>query len=639
MDQFRKPNKLDKVEEKLYSPNSDIKIKPRKKMYQEESDLPSDWTDEVNEKVGIETLKKENKKGLTAFTKIFIGAFVFFLLALGYAFFIFNFKSDPNGQNVDITINSPISVAAGEEFSFDVIIENKNIVDMDQIDLAIEYPEGTRSGGDISSELPRERNDIGSISSGSFLRETRNVYLFGEEGETKQIEAKIIYRVADSNAVFEKRKVFDVVLKSTPVRMNVSSVKEITAGQDLKFEIELVSNSNEPIDELLVVAEYPFGFIFKDSTLEPYGSNFVWKIERLEPKEKVQFTVSGEMQGQNNELKYFKFNSGIESTKKEEEIGVLFTTVGAPIEIQRPFLEIDLAVDGKNSSVINLDPDQNYNISINYKNNTNDVVRNVEVVMKLNGDVLDQSSVKTTNGFYNSNDNTITWDRSTFDDFGSLSVGQSGNLDVSFKSKSLTSGETFRSPEISVSLKLQGERVNDNDVPEEIINEIVKTLKFNSTVLFDSNSLYYDGPFENSGSIPPKVSEKTFYTVYLSLSNSSNRISNGVVSMRLPNYVKFENQIWPSGSDVKFNSTDKKIVWDIGEIKEGRGYNGDPVETAFQVSITPSLSQKGYAPVLVDDIEFVGTDLFTGEKITILKNSISTDTADKRNYFDSNVSQ
>ena len=420
MDQNKKPSRLEKTEQSLYSPNSDIRMKKRKKLIQQEYDLPNDWEKGVNGDDGENPLKADNKKGMGIFTKVLISALIFFIGALGYAFFIFNIKSEPAAQEANISINAPVSVAAGEAMTFDIIVENNNVIDMESIDLIIEYPEGTRDGNDVSESLPRERTDIGGIVSGSFQRETRTVFLFGEEGESKDIEVKVVYRVPDSNAVFEKRKVFDIVLKSTPIRMNVASVKEITSGQEVAFDVEIISNSNEDLDNILIKADYPFGFDFSSSSLPTTGSNALWEIEKLSSKETVKFTVKGEMQGQNNELKYFKFDSGIMSEDKEDEIGVLFTSIGKTIAIQRPFLEIDLAINRNNSGVINLDSQRGHEMQISYKNNTSEPIRDVEVILKLEGEVLDKESVRVQGGFYNSGDNTIRWDKSTRSEFDEL---------------------------------------------------------------------------------------------------------------------------------------------------------------------------------------------------------------------------
>jgi len=638
MDEFKKPNKLDSLERSLYSPNSNFKNKSRNKLIKEDSDLPNDWVTEVNNKED-NPLKKEKKKGMSFFSKVLIGASLFFIIALSYALFVFNFKPNNEGKNVDITVNSPIAVSAGEEFTFDVIIENNNNLSMESIDLAIEYPQGTRDGRDISTDLPRERSDIGNVAPGEFLRETRTVFLFGEEGETKQIEVKIVYRVPNSNAVFEKRKVFDVVLKSTPIRMNISSVKEVTSGQELKFDIEIISNSNETLSNVLVKADYPFGFIFNDSSIDTFESNNTWLIDSIEPKEKINFTISGEMQGQNNEVRYFKFNSGLRDLKNESDIGVLFTSVGKTVAIERPFLEIDIAVNNDNSSVINLDSETTTKMSINYKNNTGQKIKDVEVVLQIDGDVLNEGSVQASRGFYDSSQNTVTWDKSTYEKFADVGVGESGSLDVTFRSKSLVGIERFKNPEMSLSARVVGTRVQDEDVPEEIVNEIFKKLRVNTVVMFDHNSFYYDGPFTNSGPIPPKVESETKYTIKFAVSNSSNRVSNGTIEMSLPRYVKYEEVVWPSGVDIRYDSRERKVIWNIGELKENIGFNADKVEAAFQVSIVPSISQNNTSPVLVDDIKFTGTDLFTGEQITEIGRTITTSIVDQRNYQDGSVTQ
>jgi phosphoribosylformylglycinamidine cyclo-ligase len=81
--------------------------------------------------------------------------------------------------------------------------------------------------------------------------------------------------------------------------------------------------------------------------------------------------------------------------------------------------------------------------------------------------------------------------------------------------------ERFLSPEISLSGRVVGTRAQDDDVPEEIVNEVVKKIRFNTVVLFDQNSLYYDGPFENTGSIPPKSIYCKVWNYFCSYQNKS----------------------------------------------------------------------------------------------------------------------
>lgn len=638
MDDFQKPDKLEKLEKSLYSTNSDIKMKPRGRLEPKQTNLPEEWGKEMND-FQENPVKKENKKGMSVFTKIMIVAFIFFLGALGYALYVFNSKDDSNAQNVDMTVNSQVSVGAGEQFTFDVIIQNNNPVDMQTVDLLFEYPEGTRSGEDVSVNLPRERYEIGSIESGSYLREVKSVYLFGEEAETKEIKVQIVYRVDGSTAVFRKEKVFDVVLKSTPVRMNLSSVGEITAGQPLEFDLEIISNSNQPIDNFLVKAEYPFGFVFQSSNLPANESGTVWYFEKIEPKEVIRLKVNGFIQGQNNEDKYFKFTSGLQDTELEDQIGVMFTGVGKNVVLDKPFLEIDVAINNDNASVINLKSDYLYKMRVSYKNNTKDVIKDAEILLRLDGEVLDEQTLQVSEGFYQSVDNTIIWNSSNNKNLTQLDIGEAGEFEFSFKSKKLIGTESFRNPEISLSAVVRGNRFTETDVPEKIENEVFKKLRFNTEVLAITNSLYYDGPFTNTGPIPPRVDEKTFYTIYFNLSNSSNRLSNAVIEMKLPIYVSYEDQTWPSNADILYDSVNRKVIWRIGEIREGAGFDDSAIEAAFQVSLLPSISQRGNQPYIVNDINFTANDLFTGEQIRISGGRISTVIADAKNNTDGQVTQ
>lgn len=636
MDDYQKPDKLEKAESKLYSTNSDIKRKQRRVLSKNEYDIDSDW-DDANGDSDRESLKKK-KTSSKVFNIVLIIAAMFFIASLAYASFIFLFQKEEAAGNVDISINSQISVSAGEEFTFDVIIQNNNNISMETVDLSIEYPDGTRDGKDVSVSLPRERNDIGSIDPGTFLRETRTVFLFGEEGETKEFDVKIFYRTPESNAVFEKKKTFEVVLQSTPVRMNLSSVKEITAGQSLEFDLELISNSNETLDNVLIKADYPFGFRFISSTLDNQLDNDTWLVDKIGPREKINFKIVGELQGQNNEEKYFGFSAGLKD-EESEDIAVVFSNIGKTLEVTRPFLEIDFAIKNNNSNVINLQSDTNQRINLSYKNNTGAPVRDVEIVVQLDGEVLDEGSVAATRGFYNSLDNTVSWDKTTFSKFEQLGVGESGTLELNLSSKSLIGAEKFKNPEITVRAKVKAKRFTDEDVPEEINSEVFKTLRFNSLVLVDANSLYFDGAFVNEGPIPPKAEQTTTYTVDFAILNSSNRLSGAMIKMRLPNYVSYQNKIWPNDEGITYSSDNREVIWRIGEIKENVGFSGDKVRGAFQVSITPSVSQIGTRAVLASGVEFIATDLFTGEQIRIDLGQISTDIADGRSFFDGEISR
>jgi hypothetical protein len=66
------------------------------------------------------------------------------------------------------------------------------------------------------------------------------------------------------------------------------------------------------------------------------------------------------------------------------------------------------------------------------------------------------------------------------------------------------------------------------------------------------------------------------------------------------------------------------VIWSPGNIPAGTGVGKPPREVAFQVVLTPSLTQVKLTPFLMKNINFSATDVFTGESFNTTKNEIST---------------
>lgn len=637
-DDFEKPNRLDNLETKLYSPRQDIENKARKPFREKEYSIAQDWEHPNLEPLADSSLSVDRSKK-NWFLRFFVIAFIFFLGALGFVGWKMFFDNGIDAGNVEILVNAPLTIGAGEVFTFDVLLQNKNQMNMQTVDMTIDFPDGTRSTEDISENYDVNREEVGDISIGAVSKKNYSAILFGEEGEKREINVIISYRVEGSNSVFEKEKKFDVVLKSTPVRMTVTNIKELTSGQPLTFNIELVSNSTQTLENVIVQATYPFGFVYKTSSIQPKEDNKTWVIPRLEPKEIVKFTVEGTVEGQNNEERYFNFVTGLED-KETGNPEVVFTTSGTTITLARPFLELDLAINKDNSDVIILDADSNYNAVLSFKNNTNYPLRNVELTLNIDGAVINKDSIQVPEGFYQSTNNTIVWDNTTADKFNSLPVGTSGTVSFSFSGLGTTAGKLLVNPEMTLNAQVQGNRNPESEVPEVFEDSIVKKVRFNSQIALGTRSEYYTPVFTNSGPVPPKAEQKTTYTAVVELKNPSNKIENGVVTMTIPNYVTYMEKFSPSAEAVSYDPTTRILTWNVGTLNEKAGFESNPARRlSFQVAIVPSVSQLGTAPNLAYNIKFAGTDTYTKQTIEKIGTNISTGTYDSKSFYDSQVSR
>ena len=308
-------DKLEKLQERLNSPHENFALRGRKDLLQKNYSLDDDWTKNDDKPILGNIVPP---KRMSIFTKLLIVAATFFVAASAYGGYVFLSQSSPveNSEEIDIKILAPVSIGAGEEYSFDILIQNNNPVPLQTVDLIIEYPEGSKAAGDLKTAQVRTREYLGDIDSGEIVKRKQTVALFGPEGEEKEIEARIEYRLPETSAIFERKKSFDVALQSSPIRLVVDTVKEHIVGQEINFEITLTSNSNETLSDVMLTAEYPFGFTLTESSQKPQNAKKnVWTFEELKPKEIKTISLTGDLQGQNEEERVFHFNAGLADEK------------------------------------------------------------------------------------------------------------------------------------------------------------------------------------------------------------------------------------------------------------------------------------------------------------------------------------
>lgn len=617
-----KPSRVERLQQKLYSPNAHFEMKPRKELHEKSFQYQAGW-----EKTNTNEFAKEvPKQRLSLFAKIAMVAFVFFVGALGYAYYMFmNATGGTAGRDVELTVISPVSVGGGEELALDILVENKNAVPIYTVDLVIEYPDGTKSFTDLRTDLPRMRDGLGDIQPGQVVKARYSAALFGEEGDIKDLSVRVEYRLPGSTAIFEQEKKVTVALQSSPIRLLVSAVKEVTAQQELVFDVTLSSNSNQDLQDVLLTAKYPFGFTVTEATRQPSDRNNIWKFATLRPQESITFQVKGRMEGQNNEVRVFTWSAGIADEAATNKLGITFTEVQKEVAITQPFLALELSLDGDTNSEVVRSGEQAIEGRLTYLNNTGGAINDARIVLTLDGNVLNDPSVQVANGFFNSTDNTITWDGSTNESLRQIPIGGRETLLFRFESKPLaTRAAVFKNPEITVDATVTGRRLADDDVPENITSTTVSRIKFLSDVALTGLTSFAGEPFVNTGPIPPRVEQETTYTITLNLTNSSNAIEDGVISAYLPSYVRWNNRFTPTTERVSFDPVTRKIEWKLGSVKEHAGFI-DPARTvAIQLTLVPSASQVGNTPELLSDLTFTGSDTFTKTDVNVSAAALPT---------------
>ncbi len=623
----QKKSRIDRLEEGLYSRTSQNAPPPRQTLGRENHDVNESWHEDesVSKLFHLERDRKERDQG-TLFKKILIGSVIFFVISIGVASFVFFAgKNMVSVKNIEIEVRGPAQIAGGEELLMEVVIKNKNSADLESVTLIVEYPEGSRVAEDLSTELLRDRLTIGSIGAHREATKTVRAVLFGEKESIKNIKFTLEYRIKDSSALFYKDKNYEIVIQSAPIILSILYPKEVNSNQNFAFDIELTSNSGETLSNVLLKAEYPFGFTFIDANPKPITGNTVWRIGDFPSGEKKTIKINGSLQGQNEEERTFTFSTGIGDEKKEDILDVIFTTLAESIYIKKPFVGIDLSFDGDESEQFVGTPGQKIKANVVWTNNLSGKLLDMKIVAKLDGAALDRSSVVPTgNGFYRSVDNSIVWDSTTNSEFSGVDPGEKGVVGFTFAPQGTLSGSS-NSQQISVSVKVTGNQLLSG-VPESISSTLERIVKISSSLGFSGRSLHTIGPFENMGPIPPKADEETTYTIIWNLTNSLNDMGNVRVEGTLPSYMTWDGLTSPSSERISYDPINRRVTWLAGDLPGGTGFSTKIREAAFRLTLLPSLSQVGSSPALLTNIKATGDDKFVGKPLQISHPNLTTRT-------------
>lgn len=576
-------------------------------------DVQEDW---VQESPNPQSGKQKDR--ILVLTLVF--SVLFFVFSLGVAAFLF--FADQNivsSGNIDIGIQGPANIGGGEELVLQFAITNNNPTGIKNVDLLVEYPEGTRTAHDLSQELLRTREALGVMRAGERIQKTARARLFGEEGEVKQIKAIIEYRVEGSNAIFSREQIYEVVLSNSPLVITVEGVDEVSSGQEVEFSIRVNSNSENILEDILLIAEYPFGFEFLTATPSTFAKNNVWELGDIKPEESKTIKIRGRILGEDAEERVFRFRTGVRSATDDTKIETAFITALHSIVVEKPFIGVRLAVNGNTNTEPVISRADRVRVDTTWFNNLSDRVFDGEIEIRLSGAILDERSVSVQNGFYRSSDNTVIWDRDTLPSLGSLGEGAQGTVSFSFLPIPFTPGESFRTPSIFLDVTIRGRRVSENNVSESVESTIRRVIKVTTGLSMSARGAYTSGPFQNTGPIPPRAEQETTYTVFWTAENTTNPVGNAVAVGTLPSYVRWVGAIDPSTAQVDFNEVGGRITWNIGALG-----SYESRQVAFQVALMPSLSQVGLGPTLVHTQNIRGIDTFTTQTVGVGAQDVTT---------------
>ncbi|MBU2219708.1 hypothetical protein KJ665_01015 [Patescibacteria group bacterium] len=581
----------------------------------------------------------QGKKYLSVSTKrmiwLVLGVVALAVLVIG-GWFLWRAFNSFNANEVALDIFGQERAVSGEEINYVVRYKNNSRVAIGDVRLIFSFPAAStmaeESGAVLRGEEAVITKNLGNLISGQAGQAEFKIRVLGDKDSQQKFKAKLDYRPSNINSNFSNEKEFMSTIISVPLVLSFILPEKIVSGQTMNFSLRYLNTSDAAFTDAKLKIEYPIGFIFDSALPSPSSAgsssaegNNVWSLAEIGSREEGNIVIKGTIAGNEGETKVFKAQIGTQ--KNNEEFLVYSQALASPQVAASPLGVEQILLSAINN---NVSTGQDLVYRLKYRNTTDTPIGPVFITVKIDSRVVDLTSVKTANGFFDSSSGIITWNGASLPALESLAARAEGQIEFTLRVRERLPVSNFSDKNFIITTVA---KIDSFNVPlalsgTQLSGQSQLIAKVNSDLFLNMKGYYNDRTIPNTGPLPPVVGQKTTYTIYWSLLNTSNDVSGVFVEAYLPSYVSWEGKVFPGEEDIKYDPANGKITWQVGRLSAGVGVLSLVRQVAFQVGFTPSLSQVGSAAIIVQPAKAFGSDNFTGAQISATDKELKSDMPD-----------
>lgn len=522
---------------------------------------------------------------------------------------------------VKVVMTAPSNVSSGQTISLQVTYTNSSSVDLNKLELSVEYPEGFSYASSTVAANNDAKNQfsLGTVRAGQVGQMTITGQLLGSVDASLNFHGTLAYQPANFSSTFTASGDFAVVIGSSVIDVTVEGPKQLVTAATGQWTITYTNTSDTAIQGLRLNVTAPTGFTFVASTPKPTDT-LTWDIATLESQAKGTIIFSGTISGQAGDSAEFTITTGI---KKPGNIFETQSTIPLLVSMVSAGLKVNLAVNGISDLPV-IAPGELATVTLGVANKSDADLQDVTVALTVGG-VGDLAKAENSWGATVKN-GVITWDKKTLPALALIQSGDTVTISLAVPTNTPTAvqKDADRNPGLTLSAV-----ITTPSLPTDVTKTpATLTAKVSTTTNVSADARFYDdGNIQvGSGPIPPKVGQTTAYRVILSATTTTSDVQDLTVTTTLPSSVFWTGKhIGADAGTVTFDATTRTVTWKITKLPAGTGSRFPIVKATFEVSITPTSDQVGSVAVLTNAGSVSGTDSWTTKTINDTVGSLTSD--------------
>lgn len=550
------------------------------------------------------------------------------LLLLVVSFVSFWFRSPSfRDKDVILEIEGPTQAVVGDEVIYKLKYSNNTKLTLKDMKFTFFYPAESvvMKDGFVQDELT-EKFTIDSLDSRESGAREFKVFIVGDRGDIKDAKVNLSFKAGTLRSEFEKQTKLTTTVVSVPISLTLVAPPNVIPDQILTYIFDYRNESQDAVVNLLLEFDYPDGFSPNEYSVNPDEGNNRWRIALLKKGSGGRITIQGKLDGREGETKSISVNL----KRKINGQYVNFERATSLSVVASALLNVGISVNDSKNYVAN--PGDTLNYLISYKNVSTTTLNNMNLSVKLDGDMYDLSTLDTRGGFFDSSSRTIVWNSNNTYELVSISPNNQGKINFSVKIKSDSSLQGSNTLFVKAAARLSTPNVPDNVDGRDVsaVSSLVTNITSQPTL---TQLVYYNDPnFGSEGPLPLQIAQETVFTVRWQVTNPGNDLNDAKVSAILSEGVIWKN-VFSSNLNLNeptYNKNLSELSWTLNTLPHGVGSLLPKYELAFRIGIKPISGDENKIFTLIRDIKLVGVDNVTKQNIVVrVPNTTASDLADR----------
>jgi hypothetical protein len=542
----------------------------------------------------------------------------------GYFAYLYFFSASNDVSALELKINAPEKILAGEEFTYHLEYYNPTKFTLTQVRLELQYPNNFIFQS--ATIVPTSGNYGWSLKD---LAPGETAYLeiigklINKNEAVNVIAARLSYVPSTLSSQFKKEASVSTLMSGPGFQVDLESSNTAFLGQENDLNLIFSEGKNNYLVDFNITFSLPEeanAWVATTTAANAATSSSETKKINISKAGGAVWTVSGlnaESGRQEVPLK-FKINAQsanpeiIVRLEKKQDDGqsyIFWEKIIKP-ELVKTDLNLTLFLNGsKNDGALNFGQTLNYTLS--YNNQGSNTFKEVVIMAALDSEFLDWSSLHNEKGGELRNNNTLIWTKNEISELVEIKPGAAGEISFTLNLKPFKDGDLGK----KLTLVSYGQySVNNKTVTGEMNKSNTITSTFNSDLVLSEQIRYFDDDNVpvGSGPLPPRVDEKTSFRVYWTVKNNLHELAETRVVFNPPSYVKWDEKSTTNVGNLSYDSANHQVIWEIGRLPVSV-YRAD---AEFGISLTPTAGDRNKILILSSGSNISATDTETKDVIT-----------------------